>query len=99
MTPALSTQVLHKDANGPPMMTDFHYCSIIGKLDILEKSMHLDIAYAIHQCARFSQHPKHSHAEAIKQIWRYVKAIKELRLILVPDHYKSFDCWVDANFS
>ena len=34
-TPALST--LHKDSEGADMNPKFHYCSIIGKLNFVEK--------------------------------------------------------------
>ena len=36
----------------------FHYKSIVGKLYYLEKSSRPDIAYAVHQCAQFSQDHK-----------------------------------------
>jgi hypothetical protein len=34
-----------------------HYRSVVGKLNYLKKSTHPDIAYAVHQCARFSAEP------------------------------------------
>ena len=52
-TPCLSTVLLHKD----PMTNEFNYCSVIGKLNFLEKSTCPDIAYAIHQCTRFQLIP------------------------------------------
>ncbi|KAL7564554.1 hypothetical protein ACA910_013955 [Epithemia clementina (nom. ined.)] len=69
-TPALSTVILHKDEQGKPkdQQANFHYCSVIGKLNFLEKSTRPDISYAVHQCARFSESPKESHAKAVKLI-------------------------------
>jgi acid stress-induced BolA-like protein IbaG/YrbA len=37
-TPALKTRILHKDATGEPFDESFHYRSVIGKLNYLEKS-------------------------------------------------------------
>jgi hypothetical protein len=37
LTPALKTRVLNKDANGEPSNESFHYQSVIGKLNYLEK--------------------------------------------------------------
>ena len=71
-TPSVTTSLLHKDTDGPEMSPDFHYRSVIGKLNFLEKSTRPDISISVHQCARFSEHPKKSHAEAVKRIGRYL---------------------------
>ena len=70
--PAVTTNLLHKDSDGPDMNLDFHYCSVIGKLNFLEKSTRPDISISVHQCARFSERPKRSHAEAVKHIGWYL---------------------------
>ena len=36
-SPAVPNNPLHKDTDGPDMTPDFHYCSVIGKLNFLEK--------------------------------------------------------------
>ena len=64
-TPALSLVILQKDTQGKPFNNDFHYRRVIGKLNFLEKSTRPDISYAVHQCARFCEHPKQSHGEAM----------------------------------
>jgi hypothetical protein len=53
-TPALGGQVLERENDAEPMNDDFHYRSVIGKANFLEKSTRPDIAVAVHQCARFS---------------------------------------------
>ena len=53
-TPALASKILHQDKEGEEMQTEWEYRRIIGQLNFLEKSTRLDIAYAVHQCARFS---------------------------------------------
>jgi Reverse transcriptase (RNA-dependent DNA polymerase) len=96
-SPAASTVRLHRDVSGKPYSDDWHYRSIIGKLNFLEKSTRPDIAYAVHQCARFCLEPKESHATAIKRIGKYLQSTKDKGMILNPKKH-SFDCYVDADF-
>ena len=63
--PVLSTVVLQKDIKGEACNKDFHYQSIIGKSNSLEKSTRPYISYAVHQCARFSENPKQSYGEVV----------------------------------
>ena len=49
--PAFSSKLLHKDADGESIEVNFHYHSVIGKLNFLEKSTCLDISVSVHQCA------------------------------------------------
>ena len=74
-TPAMTTSLLHKDTNGHEMTMDFHYCSVIGKLNFLEKFTWPDISMSIHQCACFSESPKKSHAKAVKHIGCYLLSL------------------------
>jgi hypothetical protein len=69
----------------------------MGKLNFLEKSTRPDIAYAVHQCARFCLEPKESHATAVKRIGKYLIENKGKGMILNPKQH-SFDCYVDADF-
>ena len=71
-TPAITNKVLHKDTNGTDMTPEFHYRSVIGKLNFFEKSTRPDISVSMHQCAWFTEHPKRCHAEAVKRIGRYL---------------------------
>ena len=98
-TPAVPNNLLHKDTDGPDMTPDFHYRSVIGKLNFLEKSTRPDLSVSVHQCARFSEQPKRSHAEAIKRIGHYLLATKDKGLIIRPNELRYFECWVDADFS
>ena len=54
---------------------------------------------SVHQCARFSERPKRSHAEAVKRIGRYLLATKGKGLLIRPKELKYFECWVDTDFS
>ena len=79
-TPSVMTSLLHKDSDGPEMTPDFHYRSVIGKLNFLEKSTCPDISISVHQCARVSENPRKSHAEAVKRIGRYLFAHEGQRI-------------------
>jgi Reverse transcriptase (RNA-dependent DNA polymerase) len=96
-TPAAQSVKLNRDANGAPYTDDWHFRSVIGKLNFLEKSTRVDLSYAVHQCARFAAEPKESHALALKRIGRYLAGTKDKGLILNPRNY-SFECYVDADF-
>ena len=96
-TPASPTVKLNRDVKGEPINETWSYRAIIGKMNFVEKSTRPDIAYAVHQCARFSADPKVSHATAVKRIGKYLLATKDKGMILNPKNH-SFDCWVDADF-
>ena len=98
-TPSMMTSLLHKDADGPEMTPDFHYRSVIDKLNFLEKSTCSDISISIHQCTRFSENPKRSHTEAVKRIGRYLLSSRDKGLIIRPHQMWQFDCWVAADFA
>jgi hypothetical protein len=40
-TPAPSSILLHRDQNGLPFYKPFYYCSVIGKLNFLDVSIHI----------------------------------------------------------
>jgi hypothetical protein len=71
-TPATFENKLHKDVGGKPFDYPWEYCSVIGKLNFLEKSTRGDLAYSVHQCACFMSQPMKSHGEAVKRIGRYL---------------------------
>ena len=52
-TPAVPSVILTKDANRPDRKEKWHYRSVIGMLNFLVNSTHPELAYAVHQCARF----------------------------------------------
>ena len=97
-TPSITSKLLHKDADGPDMTPEFHYRSVIGKLNFLEKSTRPDISVSVHQCARFTEHPKRCHAEAVKRIDRYLLGTHNKGIIINPRSPWHFDCWVDADY-
>ena len=83
-TPA-AKEPLHKDLNGEPCCEEWNYRSIVGMMLYLAKSSHPDIAYAVHQCTRFSHNPRRSHEIGLKHIARYLKGTCDKGLIMVPN--------------
>jgi hypothetical protein len=77
----------------------FHYRSVIGQLNYIEKGTRSNISYIIHQCARFVEKPKESHARALRWLARYLHATKDKGLIPKPDKQKDLEVYVDADFS
>ena len=57
-----------------------------------------DIAYAVHQCARFSANPKEEHGKAVKWLGRYLRGTRDKGIYLSLKD-ESFQVWADADFS
>ena len=96
--PAQPTKLLQKFEGSENHDNSFHYRSVIGKLNYLEKSTRPDIAYAVHQCARFSSEPKIEHTQAVKLIGRYLKHTRDKGIICTPKE-ESLECYADAGFA
>ena len=97
-TPA-SQKPLGTDKNGPEFAEQWSYSSVVGMLLYLAANSCPEIAYAVHQCARFTHNPKASHRAAVKQICRYIQGTKMNGLILKPSKQLTVDCFVDADFA
>ena len=70
-TPAKSSRILQRHEHSKPFNQRWHYRSVIGKLNYLEKMSRPDISYATHQCARFSEDPKEKHVAAVEHLVQY----------------------------
>jgi hypothetical protein len=97
-TPALSSVILREYKESEPYKEKWNYRSVIGKLNYLEKSTRPDIAYAVHQCARFMENPKVEHAKAVKAIGRYLLATKNKGIVCKPNE-QPLECYSDADFA
>lgn len=98
-TPARSSVILQRhDSSQAHDHEAWHYRSVIGKLNYLEKCTRPDIAYAVHQAARFSENPKVEHSAAVKHIGRYLLATADKGLVCNPNG-DSFQCYADADFA
>ena len=107
-TPASAGVTLTKDEIGEPRKEHWNYRSVIGMLNYLVNCTHPEMSFAVHQCARFCNDPKHSHEQAVKRVLRYLigttrndSANREASqgIIYRPDKTKSIDNYVDASFA
>lgn len=97
--PAQSSKILSRHSNSTPHDQSFNYKSILGKLGYLEKGSRPEIAYIVHQCARFSTSPKTEHSKAIRWHARYLHSTKDQGMIFRPDKSKGLELYVDADFA
>ena len=93
----LST-ILKKSKDSPDFERSFDYQSVIGKMNYIEKGSRSELAYAIHQCARYSTSPFKEHGDAVRWIGWYLLGTPREGLILKPDLARSFEVFVDSDF-
>jgi hypothetical protein len=88
--------ILQRDLHGAPCKGKFcHYRSVVGKLNFLEKGTRPDIAYATHQCARFSEDTRASHEDAVTWLCKYLLADG---IIYDPKRNQSIEVYMDTDF-
>ena len=97
-TPSMISKILTRGVDENEFDKSFHYRSIIGKLNYLEKGTRSDISYITHQCARYTENPKTSHAKAIRWLARYLKGTRNKGFEMKPDLTKGVEVYVDADF-
>jgi hypothetical protein len=98
-TPASPSKILTRFPKSAPFDRSFHYSRIIGKLNYLEKGSRSDIAYIVHQCARFVEDPKIEHGQALRWLGRYLKGTRNKGTTYYPDESRGLEVFVDASFS
>ena len=96
--PAKSSRFLQRFRNSKSYDKNRHHRSLIGELNFLEKSTRLDIAYAAHQCARFSSDPKIELVEAIEYIIAYLSVIEDKGIIMQPTSEYMLEVYNDEDF-
>jgi hypothetical protein len=83
-----------------PLRVPWNYRSIIGKLMYVGNNTRSDIAFANHQCARFSADPREPHGMAVKRIVMYLKKTLHQGTIIRPNNKElTLDCYCDADFA
>jgi hypothetical protein len=97
-TPAASSKLLTRHLESEPFDNSFNYRSLIGKLNYLEKATSSDIAYAVHQCARFVSDPKKEHGDAVRWLGRYLLGTRDKGTIMRPMTDNDLAVFVDASF-
>ena len=96
--PALQSILITADKEGEEFQYPWNYRTLIGKLNFLEKSTRPELAYPVHQCARFMSNPKKSHGEAVRRIGRYLLGTRNEGYFIRPNKTESFECYVDASY-
>ncbi len=96
-TPA-TADPLHADINGAPFKEDWQYDAVIGMLMYLAGNTRPDIAYAVHQAARFTHGTRNSHAAGVKRFLQYLQKTRTEGLWIRPQEHLQVDCYVDADF-
>ena len=91
--------ILHKDEEGPARRIAWHYQSLIGMMNYLEKTLRPELAFAVHQCARFRINPKLSHKRAVHRIVKYLVGTKEKGIVFKPDRNQGIKVYPDADFA
>jgi hypothetical protein len=95
-TPA-DAAALGRDVGGKEASRSINYASVVGMLLYLGHSWP-DISFATHQCA-YTQSPKQTHEDALRQIRRYLKGTIKNGLILNLSNTFKIDCYPDADFA
>ena len=70
-----------------------------GIIHLLANNSRPDIAYAVHQCARFTHCQRNLHSVAIKRILRFLQGTKTKGMFIEPSQKLQVDCYVDADFA
>jgi hypothetical protein len=92
------------DLEGKPFQEEWEYASVVGMLMFLVNTRP-DIQFAVHQCARFTHSPRHSHSFAVKRVIRYLKHTQEngkdrgLTFELGGNKIPKIECYADADFA
>lgn len=97
-TPAESAP-LPKDVNGAPASENFNYAAVVGMMLYLSGHTRPDIAFAVHQCARYTFCPTRRHEKALIRIGRYLKGTMKRGMTLKPTSEPRVDCYPDADFA
>ena len=98
-TPAESSKILHTDEDGANQKHAWNYWAVIGCLNYLQAMTQPDLAYSIHQCARFCNNPKLLHEQGLKRICRYLYLTRDHGLVFKPNLTDGFKCYVDADWA
>jgi hypothetical protein len=96
-TPTAEILRPHKDS--APLHEDYNYRSVLGKMGYLSSNTRCDIAFANHQCARFSIDPRDPHGVALKRIGRYLLKTRDKGMIIKPTKDLTLNCYADADFT
>ena len=98
-TPAESSKILHADENGANRKYAWNYWAVVVCLNYLQAMTRPDLAYSVHQFARFCNNPKLLHEQGLKRICRYLYRTRNQGLVFRPQLTDGFKCYVDAHWA
>ena len=98
-THMVSSRILKRHNDSAKHDDLFHYRSVIGKLNYLEKGSRPDLSYAVNQCARFSADPRTEHSQALRRIVQYLAGNSDRGTFFNPDKARGLEVHVDADFA
>ena len=92
---------LPTDPNGLHHHENWEYASAVGMLLYLAGNAYPEIQFAVHQCARFTHAPRHSHSMAVKKIGHYLQQVllTNQGLTFQASTTPILDLYVDANYA
>jgi hypothetical protein len=94
-----STTPLGKHEESAPRKEHWSYASVIWMFLYLASNSRPDIAFAVHQCARFTHCANSEHEVAVKRITRYLKATRDFGFIMKPKKDLRLDLYANADFA
>eukprot|EP00977_Amphora_coffeiformis_P012588 scaffold3140_cov87-Amphora_coffeaeformis.AAC.1 len=95
MSNPLFAHATSDDHNG-----SFNYRSAIGMMMYLVNNTRPECAFSVNSCAQYSIAPKVPHAEAVRQICRYVKGTVDRGITIKPKTSDiALHCYVDADYA
>ena len=97
-TPTASSRILTRNDSGTDHDKSFHYRSVIGKFNYLEKATRPDISFATHQCPRYVADPKKSHVGAVRWLGRHLLHSRRKGIRFKVDITRDLELFVDASF-
>jgi hypothetical protein len=75
------------------------YASVVGMMMYLASNSRPDIAFAVHQCTRFTHCARRVHEKALKRIARYLKGTRTRRMRIQPTYDLTMEMLADADFA
>ena len=92
-------EALGKNEDGPPRKESWSYPSLIGMMLYLASNSRPEIAFAVHQCARFNHCSRLCHEAAVKRIARYLKGTRNQGFIMKPNDKLELEMFADSDFA
>ena len=98
-TPLGHNVILDKHAGAIDSVLRTRYQQMIGALMYAALGCRFDIAHTVQHLSQFSSNPMPEHLTAVKHVYRYLKATRDLRLTYRANGQIEFDAYADADWA